>query len=157
MKKKLINLLSTYPKKQISNHIKSNHINKAKKMLRELKKKDPLNMDAYLLLILLCANQGETEEANETYGQMLSVLYEDKPDNLRVAESFAQFKLQKADIDAALEIYKNIVKIDSTYSNAHFWLGFLYEEKGQRNKAIEEWKATLSLDAEHSDSLISLG
>ena len=70
---------------------------------------------------------------------MLSKLYQEKPDNLRIAESLAQFKLQQKEYDAALSIYGDILKVDTDYPEAHFWIGYLYEEKGQRKKAAHPY------------------
>lgn len=138
-------------------YVKLDKIEKAFEILEELKSVKPVNLDAYLLLILLHSSKGQEEEANQEYERMLSSLYEEKPDNVKVAESLAQFKLQKRDFDAALDIYAKIIQLDPEYTQGYFWMGFLYEEKGTRPKAIESWKKVLEINPDHVDALNSLG
>jgi len=138
-------------------HIKLDNSDKALKVLDELKKEEPINLDAYLLLILLYSSKGQEEKATREYEDMLSGLYKEKPDNLKIAESLAQFKMQKSDFETALNIYKNILKLDPGYTDAYFWIGYLHEEKGQRQEAIKSWKKLLELKPDHPDALNSLG
>ena len=138
-------------------YIKLDNNDKAIKLLDELKQDKGVSLDAYLLLILLYSSKGQDEMANKEYESMLSGLYEEKPDNLKIAESLAWFKMQKEDFDAALKIYENILKLDPKYTDAYFWMGYLYEEKGERAKAIDFWKKVLELNPEHADALNSLG
>lgn len=138
-------------------HIKLDNSDKALKILDELKKEEPINLDAYLLLILLYSSKGEEEKATQEYEEMLSGLYKEKPDNLKIAESLAQFKMQKSDFETALNIYESILKLDPGYTDAYFWIGYLHEEKGQRQEAIKSWKKLLELKPDHPDALNSLG
>jgi tetratricopeptide (TPR) repeat protein len=126
-------------------YIKLENLDKALKILNELKKEEPINLDAYLLLILLYSSKGQEEKANQEYEEMLSDLYKEKPDNLKIAESLAQFKMQKSDYESALNIYENILKLDPNYVEAYFWIGYLYEEKGKRHQAVKSWKKLLEL------------
>jgi tetratricopeptide (TPR) repeat protein len=138
-------------------YIKLNNFDKATELLSDIKNEDPVNLDAYLLLILLYSERGLEEKANSEYEEMLSKLYEEKPDNVRIAESLAQFKFHKRDYATALSIYENILKLKPEYIDAYFWIGYLYEEKGERKKAVDSWKKTLELDPDHCDALNSLG
>ena len=138
-------------------HIKLNNNNRAIRLLDELKDDKSVSLDAYLLLILLYSSNGQDEKANQEYEGMLSNLYKEKPDNLKIAESLAWFKMQKEDFDAALKIYENVVKLDPEYTDAYFWIGYLYEEKGNRPEAIKFWKKVLEFNPEHADALNSLG
>ncbi len=138
-------------------YIKLNNISKALEILKELKEQNPINLDAYLLLMLIYSSQGKEEEANQIYEEMLSKLYRESPDNLKIAESLAQFKFQKKDYDTALKIYENILKLNPDYPEAYFWIGYIYEDKGQREKAIEVWKKGLEIAPTHPDILNSLG
>lgn len=138
-------------------YIKLNEIDKALEILRELKNYRPINLDAYILLLLIYSSRGEEKEANQIYEEMLSGLYKEQPTNLKVAESLAQFKLQKKNYQASLEIYKNILKIKPDYPEAYFWIGYIYEESAQRDKAIKAWKKGLKLQPDHPDMLNSLG
>ncbi|HEC69463.1 MAG TPA: tetratricopeptide repeat protein [Candidatus Omnitrophica bacterium] len=138
-------------------YIKLNKIPEALTILKELTQKEPVNLDAYLLLILIYSSQRKEKEATDVYEEMLSKLYKEKPGNLKIAENLAQFKFQKKDFNSALKIYETILKANPEYSDAYFWIGYIYEEKGQRQKAIEFWKQGLKFNPEHSDILNSLG
>ena len=138
-------------------HIKLNDFDKAVELLDKITDEEPISLDAYLLLILLYSERGQDEESNALYEEMLSKLYKEKPDNLRIAESLAQFKFHKRDYQSALKIYENILKIDPGYTDAYFWIGYLHEEVGERSYAMDYWKKTLELDPDHSDALNSLG
>ncbi|MBN2120737.1 MAG: tetratricopeptide repeat protein [Candidatus Omnitrophica bacterium] len=138
-------------------YIKLDDLDKAINILQEIKGQEPINLDAYLLLILLYSQKGAEDKANIEYEDMLSRLYEEKPDNLKIAQSLAQFKFQKHDYEAALAIYENILKLNPDNIDIHFWMGYLYEESGQRDKAVEVWKKALALEPDHPDVLNSLG
>lgn len=138
-------------------YIKMDNLDEAVTLLTDLKDNEPVSADAYLLLILLYSNQGDEAKANQLYEEMLSRMYKEKPSNLKVAESLAQYKLEKKDYKTALNIYNNILKINPDYIDAHFWIGYLYEEEGNRQKAIQVWKKILERNPEHADTLNSLG
>ena len=125
--------------------------------MTKIKEEEPVNLDAYLLLILLYSERGQEKESNQQYEEMLSKLYKEKPDNLRIAESLAQFRFYKRDYPGALSIYENILKLNPEYTDAYFWIGYLHEETGKRSHAMDYWKKTLELDADHCDALNSLG
>jgi tetratricopeptide (TPR) repeat protein len=138
-------------------YIKLNDFDKAVELLSDITEEEPVNLDAYLLLILLYSERGQEKESNQQYEEMLSKLYKEKPDNLRIAESLAQFKFHKRDYQSALNIYENILKLNPDYTDAYFWIGYLHEETGKRSHAMDYWKKTLELDPDHSDGLNSLG
>jgi tetratricopeptide (TPR) repeat protein len=138
-------------------YIKLNDFDRAVELLDKIADEEPVNLDAYLLLILLYSERGQEKESNQQYEEMLSKLYKEKPDNLRIAESLAQFKFHKQDYQSALKIYENILKVDPDYTDAYFWIGYLHEETGKRSHAMDYWRKTLELDPDHSDALNSLG
>ncbi len=138
-------------------YIKMEDFEKAEETLLSLKEKEKINLDAYLLLIFLYSHQSKEKLANKEYEEMLSRLYQKNPENIRIAESLAQFKLQDKKFKESIRIYRQIIKIKPNSPEAHFWLGYLYEEEGDRNKAIRQWRKTLELDPDHVDTLNALG
>lgn len=138
-------------------YIKLKKMRKALKVLNELREEEPINVEAYLLLILLYSNQKKEAEADRVYGEMLSRLYDKEPENVKVAENLAQYRFQKGEVKEAIQIYKKIVEIKPEYDNGYFWLGYLYESEGETQLAIENWRKVLEINPFHADALNSLG
>lgn len=137
-------------------HIKQGNNENAVKILSELSMDDDVNIDAYLLLILMHSTQGEQNLASDMYVELLQRLYELDKTNLKIAESLAQYNIQIRDIKRAIQIYEEIQVTHPQYEDGIYWLGFLYEEQGEREKAISKWKALLKLNPSHSNALNSL-
>lgn len=138
-------------------YIKLGDNQKAIDILAELSETSAINVDAYLLLILMHSTEGRESTATEVYGELLERLYEADISNIKIAESLAQLRLQKMDYNGAIGIYQNILKEQPNYEDGLFWLGYLYEEKNRRKEAIEVWKKLIKLNPDHSDALNSLG
>ncbi|MFZ2330530.1 MAG: tetratricopeptide repeat protein [Atribacterota bacterium] len=58
---------------------------------------------------------------------------------------FSQENYQKAE-----EYYKKAIELDSNFENAHYWLGKVYRQTGQRDKAITEWIEVLRINPRNS-------
>lgn len=138
-------------------YMKLEEFEKAESLLKNLEAEKPLNMDACLLLIFLYTHQGKEEEANREYENMLGRLHEEDPENVKITESLAQFKLKRNDFNEAMKLYEDVVKLSPADAEARFWLGYLYEEEGFRHKAIEQWKKAIELKPDHVDALNALG
>ena len=63
---------------------------------------------------------------------------------------------ENADFERAEEQYNLILEKDSTSSDAHYYLGEIYLEKGNAVKARAEWRKTLELDPSHYGALLRL-
>ena len=57
------------------------------------------------------------------------------------------YLLKKQD-NEALEAFKKTLKLNPEDSDAHFQLGKIYQEKGEKAKSIAEFKKYLALDKE---------
>ncbi len=138
-------------------HIKLEEFQQAEKILKKVKKSDPVNLDASLLLVFLYTHQDQEDKAIKEYGSMLGRMYKENPENLNIAQDLARYKIQAKDYDTAVELYEKIIELEPRNSDAHFWLGYVYEEQGNRRYAIKEWEKTLHIDPDYVDALNALG
>jgi tetratricopeptide (TPR) repeat protein len=138
-------------------YIKSGDDTKAKEVLASMSGADAANTDAYLLLILMYSAKGESEKANALYAEMTEKLYVQDKGNAKIAESLAQIRFHEKKFDEARGIYEDLVARQPQDQDALFWLGYLYDETGKRDKAIETWERLLKINPAHSDALNSLG
>lgn len=58
---------------------------------------------------------------------------------------FSQEKYQQAE-----ENYKKAIELDSNFENAHYWLGKVYRQTGQHDKAITQWIEVLRINPRNS-------
>jgi tetratricopeptide (TPR) repeat protein len=58
---------------------------------------------------------------------------------------FSQEKYQQAE-----ENYKKAIELDSNFENAHYWLGKVYRQIGQHDKAITQWIEVLRINPRNS-------
>ena len=63
---------------------------------------------------------------------------------------------ENTDFEKAEEQYNLILSKDSTSSDAHYYLGEIYSEKGNAVKARAEWRKALELDPSHYGALLRL-
>lgn len=63
---------------------------------------------------------------------------------------------ENADFVKAEEQYNLILSKDSTSSDAHYYLGEIYSDRGNAVKARAEWRKTLELDPSHYGALLRL-
>lgn len=54
-------------------------------------------------------------------------------------------------ISEAREIFEKVIKVSPGNSNAHYGLGLIYEKRGDKKKALEEYKFVLSMNPENAD------
>lgn len=137
-------------------HIKKGNNESAVEMLSELSADDNVNIDAYLLLILMHSTQGNEGRASDIYIELLERLYALDKKKLKIAESLAQYRIQQRDLEKAIDIYEEIVNFHPDYEDGIYWLGFLYEEQDRRAEAVEVWEKLLALNPNHSNGLNSL-
>jgi tetratricopeptide (TPR) repeat protein len=143
--------------RKAAQYLRLEEYQQAEAVLYRIKDKDPLNLDIDLFLVFLYSRQGKVSQANKVYGGMLEKMYEQNPEDLSVTQDLARYKMDIDDYDKAVSLYQEIIKAKPQDAEAYFWLGYAYEEKGQRNKAIKKWEKALDLDPNHADSLNALG
>ena len=137
--------------------IKQGKNEEAIKVLSDISGTENINLDAYLLLILMHSTQGQEEEANKAYNQLLEKLYKSNNEDMQVAESIAKLRIEENNIPAAIDVYLKILEKEPENQNALFWLGYLYEQTGSIDNAIESWERLIEINPDHSNALNSLG
>lgn len=137
-------------------HIQQGNYDSAVDLLSQLSADDNVNVDAYLLLILMHSTQGNDSKASNVYIELLERLYDLDPSNLKIAESLAQHRIQLGELDRASLIYEKIVELHPDYEEGLYWLGFLYEELNKRDDAVLVWSKLLTVNPLHGNGLNSL-
>lgn len=137
--------------------IRLGKIEEAEQELKEAKKIDPDNFDVSLALIFLYSYANREKELEGEYENFLKSAVKLKPEDKKIAEYLAQYYLYKKNFKEAITIYEAILSKDTEYIEGIFWLGYLYEEIGERKDAVAIWKKGLSIAPAHSLILNSLG
>jgi tetratricopeptide (TPR) repeat protein len=137
--------------------IRLGEFDRAEKELKRAKKLDPDNLDAYLALIFLYSYAQKDEALEKEYEDFLETAQRVKPQDQRISEHLAQFYFFKNRPYDAIKIYEVLFHNNPQDIEVIFWLGFLYEEVGTRDKAIELWEKGLTLDPAFGPILNSLG
>jgi tetratricopeptide (TPR) repeat protein len=125
--------------------------------LKEIKRLNPDNLDASLVLIFLYSYTKNEVELEKEYEYFLQKAHQTKPEDLRISEYLAQFYFYKKRPTEAIKLYEAIVASNPNYVDGFFWLGYLYDEAGRRKDAITILKKALRIDPEHAPTLNALG
>ncbi|UCD15018.1 MAG: tetratricopeptide repeat protein [Candidatus Omnitrophota bacterium] len=137
--------------------IRVGEIEKAEKELMEAKKLNAESFDASLALIFLYSYTENDEALEKEYEHFLEKAHTLDPSDLQVSQHLAQFYFYKNQYQEAIKVYEKILEDNYDDVDAIFWLGFLYEEIGNRQQAIDTWKRGLEIDSSHAPILNSLG
>ncbi|MFH1338984.1 MAG: tetratricopeptide repeat protein [Candidatus Omnitrophota bacterium] len=123
----------------------------------EASQSESISIEAHTILALVYSLQGKMDEANLEYEEVLRGALAVDPQNVRIHKSLGQLYLRQEKLSDAQKTYEFIVDLAPSDPEARFYLGTIYEERGERPKAIEEFKAALKLNPEYPDALNSLG
>ena len=126
-------------------------------LLKEAKEIDPQNLDVSLALIFVYSYLRDDAQLEEEYEHFLKKAHELKPKDIGISEYLAQFYFYKKNPQEAIKIYEKILQTNPDYISALFWLGYLYDDVGQRQAAIRTWKKGLEIDSSYAPILNSLG
>ena len=137
--------------------IRLNRLDEAEVVLKAAKEIDPENLDLSLALIFVYSYGEKNEDLENEYEDFLKKAHEKKPKDIGISEYLAQFYFYKKKPQAAIEVYEKILEINPGYVEALFWLGYLYEDCGQRGKALETWERGSNLDSSFAPILNCLG
>ncbi len=111
--------------------------------LKEIVKKDPKNLPAWIELGNLYFDSGEPKEAIEAYRQYLAV----KPDNSDVRTDMGIMYRALGDFDRAIEEFKKVAQSDPKHVNSRYNIGIvLLHDKGDIKGAIKAWEDYLRVD-----------
>ncbi len=111
--------------------------------LKEIVKKDPKNLPAWIELGNLYFDSGQPKEAIEAYRQYLAV----KPDNSDVRTDMGIMYRALGEFDRAIEEFKKAAQSDPKHMNSRYNIGIvLLHDKGDIKGAIKAWEDYLRVD-----------
>jgi tetratricopeptide (TPR) repeat protein len=111
--------------------------------LKDIVKKDPKNLPAWVELGNLYFDSNQPKEAIEAYSQYLAV----KPDNADVRTDMGIMYRNLEDFDRALEEFRKAAQSDPKHVNSRYNLGLvLLHDKRDIKGAIQAWEDYLRVD-----------
>jgi cytochrome c-type biogenesis protein CcmH/NrfG len=111
--------------------------------LKDIVKKDPKNLPAWVELGNLYFDSNQPKEAIEAYKQYLAV----KPDNADVRTDMGVMYRNLGDFDRALEEFRKAAQSDPKHVNSRYNIGLvLLHDKQDMKGAINAWEDYLKLD-----------
>jgi cytochrome c-type biogenesis protein CcmH/NrfG len=112
--------------------------------LREIVKKDPKNLAAWVELGNLYFDTDQPKEAIEAYKQYLAV----KPENPDVRTDMGIMYRKLGDFDRAVEEFRKAAQNDPRHINSRYNLGLvLLHDKQDMKAAIKAWEDYLKVDS----------
>jgi len=113
------------------------------KLLKEILKKDPKSLSAWMELGNLYFDSGQPKEAIEAYRQYLAM----KPDNPDVRTDMGIMYRNLGNVDRALEEFRRAAQSDPKHVNSRYNIGIvLLHDKGDIKGAIKAWEEYLKVD-----------
>ncbi len=111
--------------------------------LKDIVKKDPTNLPAWVELGNLYFDSNQPKEAIEAYKQYLAV----KPDNADVRTDMGIMYRNLGDFDRALEEFRKAAQSDPKHVNSRYNIGLvLLHDKRDIKGAIQAWEDYLRVD-----------
>jgi len=111
--------------------------------LKEIVKKDPKNLPAWVEMGNLYFDSGQPKEAIEAYNQYLTI----KPDNPDVRTDMGIMYRQLGEFDKAIEEFKKAAQSDLKHANSRYNIGIvLLHNKQDIKGAIRAWEEYLKVD-----------
>jgi cytochrome c-type biogenesis protein CcmH/NrfG len=111
--------------------------------LKEIVKKDPKNLSAWIELGNLYFDSNQPQEAIKAYMESLKL----KPDNADVRTDLGIMYRNAGEIDKAVEEFKKAGQIDPKHVNSRYNLGLvLLHDKQDMKAAIKAWEDYLKVD-----------
>jgi tetratricopeptide (TPR) repeat protein len=112
--------------------------------LKDIVKKDPKNLSAWVELGNLYFDSGQPKEAIEAYRQYLAI----KPDNSDVRTDMGIMYRALGEFDRAIEEFKKAAQSDPKHVNSRYNIGIvLLHDKGDIKGAIKAWEDYLRVDS----------
>jgi tetratricopeptide (TPR) repeat protein/uncharacterized protein YneF (UPF0154 family) len=111
--------------------------------LKDIVKKDPKNLSAWVELGNLYFDSGQPKEAIEPYRQYLAI----KPDNSDVRTDMGIMYRALGEFDRAIEEFKKAAQSDPKHVNSRYNIGIvLLHDKQDIKGAIKAWEEYLKVD-----------
>lgn len=112
--------------------------------LKEIVKKDPKNLSAWIEIGNLYFDSNQPQEAIKAYMESLKL----KPDNADVRTDLGIMYRNAGEIDKAIEEFKKASQIDPKHVNSRYNLGLvLLHDKRDMKAAIKAWEDYLKVDS----------
>ena len=113
------------------------------KTLKEIVKKDPKNLPAWVELGNLYFDTDQPKEAIEAYSQYLAI----KPDNPDVRTDMGIMYRSLGQFDKAIEEFRKAAQSDSKHVNSRYNIGLvLLHDKQDIKGAVKAWEDYLKVD-----------
>ncbi len=110
--------------------------------LKDIVRKDPKNLPAWVALGNLYFDSNQPKEAIEAYSQHLAV----KPDNADVRTDMGTMYRKLRNFDRAIEEYKKAAQSDPKHANSRYNLGLvLLHDKQDIKGAVKAWEEYLKV------------
>jgi len=111
--------------------------------LKDIVKKDPKNLSAWVELGNLYFDSNQPQEAIKTYTEYLKI----KPDNADVRTDLGIMYRNAGEIDKAIDEFKKAAQLDPKHVNSRYNLGLvLLHDKQDMKAAIKAWEDYLKVD-----------
>ena len=111
--------------------------------LKDILKKDPKNLSAWVELGNLYFDMNQPKEAIEAYSQYLAV----KPDNPDVRTDMGIMYRNLGQFDRAIEEFRKAAQIDPKHANSRYNIGIvLLHDKQNIPAALKAWEDYLKVD-----------
>lgn len=111
--------------------------------LKDIIKKDPKNLPAWVELGNLYFDSNQPKEAIEAYSQYLAI----KPDNPDVRTDLGIMYRKLGNFDKAIEEFKRAAQSDPKHINSRYNLGLvLLHDKHDVKEAVKAWEDYLKVD-----------
>ncbi len=111
--------------------------------LKDILKKDPKNLPAWVELGNLYFDTNQPKEAIDAYNHYLAV----KPDSADVRTDMGIMYRKLGEFDKAIEQFKKAAQSDPKHINSRYNLGLvLLHDKGDMKAAIKAWEDYLKVD-----------
>jgi tetratricopeptide (TPR) repeat protein len=109
--------------------------------------------DAASLIALSYAEQGDVYNANNFFQQALSMNY----NNIKVRNNYGVFMIKSRHYDGAAQEFQKCIRIDPHYPDAHYHLGECLQNRGDLDKAIDEYETAVHLKPDYFEAIRDLG
>ncbi|MFA6349666.1 MAG: tetratricopeptide repeat protein [Candidatus Omnitrophota bacterium] len=140
-----------------SAYLKANEIDKAVDELNLVVKLDPAGVEAHAILSLVYFLQNNNDLANKEYELALKNASILDPQSLEIYKGLGLLYIRQKKFDSAAATYKKVLELSKEDAEAHFYLGSIYFELGDKAKAEQELEKALSLKADYAQALNFLG
>src|SRR6185369_17533241 len=129
--------------------LEANRLQSAEKMLKHLLELEPSNPQSYMMLQMIYAKQGKTEQS-KSYGEKVSKLFPgiQEATEKKIAEicSQAEAFMTMRSFDKAENLLREALIINPDFVPALIDMGSISAEQGNSDKAVEYFSKAIALD-----------